>query len=1106
MTFGAYVLEQEIAAGGMGVVYRARHVELGRTVAVKLLLLGRHASAESIDRFRREARSAAALNHPNIVTIHDVGEFEGQHFLTMDFVDGRNLAEELRLSLPSPRRAAERLRVLAEAIQHAHVQGVVHRDLKPSNILIDSLGAVRITDFGLAKQLDGSGDLTETGRVLGSPYYLSPEAAAGHTSTLGPLSDIYALGAVLYEMLTGRPPFLAATLTETLLRIRESEPVAPRALNPGIPRDLETICLRCLEKDPVRRFPTAQALADDLGRWLDGRPIEARPAGRAERLWKWSRRQPRLAAMSAVTLLAVTLALVTLGVSNVSTRAARRQAETSAEARRRSLLRLNVQTGNRLVNEGEALTGLAWFVEALALAGDDAASNDLQRRRLGAVLRLSPGLDRVWFHDAFVTDVRFSPDGAQVAAAALDHPARLWDVASGQAVILADPLLWIRFSPDDRTFFGGLTNGMMRLYARPDGSPVRHAHDIPVGQRAAFDPLGRWIAIASSNEVRRLDPATWLPAAPTLKSDQAILELRFTPGGNRLLAYGDQNGVTVWTFGSEPPGSQSVDLGDRILFLTVRSDEERIVAVCRGPNHQDLHVRQWDLVTGELLGRDLTHASGVTGLHYSPDGRRVVTAVWGGTAQLWDAETSEKRGAPMQHQAGVRNARFSPDGRDLATASWDMTARRWDPETGQPRPPLLRHGGFVTELAYSPDSRQLLTGCQDMAVRLWRMPPAEPARLTLRHGATVHRVRYDSAGTRLISASVDGTARVSSRDTGDRLFELRHRGPVFEACFMGNDRWILTGSADGTARLWDASSGEPVGEVMDHGQPLSGIVLSPDERIVATLAGHEVRLWDAVTGRSLTGPLIHPEPVTRAAFAPDGRRLITGSADGRARFWETASGTPTGLELAVGRRISAIAFSPDGREVTTARLDDTQLPTSAQRWDARTGARIDPPLHHLDGIFHVEYSRDGRRILTCGEDSSARVWDAASGEPLTPPMRHSAYVEHAAFSPDGRLVATSSWDGTARVWEVEGGEAVTPPLRHGARLSWVCWSPDGREIAAGSSEQFGPVFDVSPVAGSIEELRREAELLGSQRLHPTAGASPLTTAELRARWQARQGR
>src|SRR5437773_4352716 len=316
--FGEYQLLEEIARGGMGIVYEARQLSLNRLVAVKVLLSGPLASSTDLQRFRAEAEAVANLQHPNIVAIHDVGEQAGQPFFSMDYVEGRCLSELVREQpLPAP-RAAGYVKTIAEAIQYAHERGVLHRDLKPSNVLIDHAGEPRIIDFGLAKrlssdpQLSASNDpLTRTGHVLGSPNFIPPEQAAGKRGAIGRHSDIYSLGALLYHLLTARPPFAAATTHEIVHQVLNTEPVGPRSLNPSVPRDLETICLKCLEKDPRRRYRTAQELADELRRFLRGEPIQARPVGPLGRFWRWCRRNPKLASLTAtVVVLALTLAVV----------------------------------------------------------------------------------------------------------------------------------------------------------------------------------------------------------------------------------------------------------------------------------------------------------------------------------------------------------------------------------------------------------------------------------------------------------------------------------------------------------------------------------------------------------------------------------------------------------------------------------------------------------------------------------------------------------------------------------------------------------------------------------------------------------------------------
>ena len=301
--FGDYELLEEIARGGMGVVYKARQLSLNRLVAVKLILAGEFATQAFVQRFRTEASAAAVLHHPNIVAIHEVGVHAGQHYFSMDFVDGPSLAA-LAGHQPLPaRRAAQYLKTIAEAIHYAHEQGILHRDLKPSNVLIDANDQPRITDFGLAKRLEGDTSLTLSGQMIGSPNFMPPEQATARHGKVGRYSDVYALGGILYHLLTARPPFQADSLEIIVSQVLTAEPVSPRMLIPTVPRDLETICLKCLEKEPSRRYATAQALADELGRFLRGEPILARPLGPTGKVWRWCRRKPALAtALGAVVL------------------------------------------------------------------------------------------------------------------------------------------------------------------------------------------------------------------------------------------------------------------------------------------------------------------------------------------------------------------------------------------------------------------------------------------------------------------------------------------------------------------------------------------------------------------------------------------------------------------------------------------------------------------------------------------------------------------------------------------------------------------------------------------------------------------------------------
>ena len=317
LRFGDYELLEEVARGGMGVVNRARQVSLNRIVAVKRILSGHLASDVDLQRFRTEAEAAARLQHPNIVAIHEVGEHEGQPFFSMDYIEGRSLAEGTGDGPMPPRKAASHIQATALAVHYAHGCGILHRDLKPANVLVDENERPYVTDFGLAKLVEADSALTVTGVVMGTPSYMSPEQASGSHEQIGPASDVYSLGAILYELLTAQPPFKADTPADTLIQVKRGEPSRPRELSPGVPRDLETICLKCLEREPRDRYESAQALAEDLGRYLQGEPILARPPGPIGRLWSWARRQPALAIMLAALASVYTLHLGLLYIANV---------------------------------------------------------------------------------------------------------------------------------------------------------------------------------------------------------------------------------------------------------------------------------------------------------------------------------------------------------------------------------------------------------------------------------------------------------------------------------------------------------------------------------------------------------------------------------------------------------------------------------------------------------------------------------------------------------------------------------------------------------------------------------------------------------------------
>ena len=925
-----YEIIDELGRGGMGVVYKARQAGLNRLVALKMILAAEHAGPADRMRFQIEAQAVAQLQHPNIVQIYEVGEADGRPYFSLEFVDGGSLAQKIQGQPQPARNAAALIEALARAVAAAHQAGIVHRDLKPANVLLATasagsasasslsipalrfehpFGFPKITDFGLAKRLEGGTGHTQSGSILGTPSYMAPEQAAGKIKEIGPGTDIYSLGAILYELLTGRPPFLADTPFETIMQVMGAEPVAPRTLQPKVPRDIEIICLKCLEKTPAKRYASALDLADDLRRFIEGEPISARPATRVERIRKWIRRHPAAAAMIAVAAVAVTAmvsgALVYHGRLQDALALTARERDKLADEQQRGLERnihLLVSNGTNHVNQGDYLRSLPWFVEALRLDKGGPVHEEMHRIRLAAVLRQCPRLTRAWFHDGRVHEATFSPDGELIAAACADGSAYVYRIADGGArpvLTLSHPaaVLQARFAPDNLHIVTVCADESARLWdaktGAPIGAPLKHAGAVTT---AVFAPDGLRVLTTSADRTARIwDVLTGEATRVVFKHSKTVLWAEFSPDGDRVVTAGADGAARVWDAHAGKPVSPVFAHQGPVIRAFFSPDGRSVLTAS-----QDGTARVWDAQSGEGISPYLERGSPINDAAFTPNGREVATSCADGKARVWSLDTRAWRGYTVSHESPIVDLAVSPDGRALATGGDDNTARVWDLATGEPLSPPLRHNGMVYVIAFSADGSSLLTASLDGVVRLWdladhgRTDRATPPSAEAAPVDGPPRLVYSPDRRRLLKVDDDQPDDVQIIDAGSgqpSTAPLSHSSAITAMSFSPDATRALTASMDGTSRVWNSATGEPIGAVMRHGSGVLCAVFSPDSKFVVTGSeDNTARVWNAETGAPITPSLRHAASVLKAAFSPDSRCVLTYSISGLARIWDAASG------------------------------------------------------------------------------------------------------------------------------------------------------------------------------------------------------------------------
>jgi len=990
----------------MGVVYKARQISLNRLAALKMVRAGAFASPQELARFKAEAQAVAQLQHPNIVQIFEVGEVDGLPYFSLEFVEGGSL-DKVIAGQPQPvRKAAALVETLARAIHYAHQHNIVHRDLKPANVLLMADGSPKITDFGLAKQLEGDSGQTRSGQVMGTPQYMAPEQAAGRTKEVGPAADIYSLGVILYEMLTGRPPFLAPSTMEILHQVMSVEPVAPRRLQAQVPCDLETICLKCLEKEIGRRYASAAALADDLKLFLAGEPIRARAVGTIERAWKWAKRRPAVAVMSTVTALAVVL-----GFSAVTWRwqlveHALRQAEDARQSEmRQRQAAVNAQKAeakqsyfNRI-----ALADLEWeranvtrVTELLALCSPEfrgwewyrlnrlcsSSQSVLKTGRCSTVSwhrdgrhLLTAGSSKaaiVWDtvtgaesltlrgHKNSVVTASWSPDGRRLATGSYDKTAKIWDAASGRQVFSfeshTNAILSVSWSLDCKYLATGSEDGTVKIWDADKGC-----------------------------EKQMLRGHT-----------RGVKTICWNPDGKRVATGSEDRSIKIWNILT---GEQYLTLKDKKVWpiyysLAWSRDGERLASASQ------LNAEVWRPPANEPVLTLDGHTEHVKSIDWSPDEKYLATGSLDRTARVWDVSKGENVLTLRGHTAGVESVAWNPNGKQLATASLDGTTRIWNVSSDQGIVSIT--SPYVHWLSWNPDGRRLATGSwtEKPEIRIWDAKTGALIRSI--NGLAPHllgisntswlwnpeSISWSPDGLRLAAGMPDKTVSIFTALTGSEDIKLKgHADHVYPVSWSSNGNRLATGSLDSTARIWDVSSGETAFVLKGHHKAVSSVAWSPDDKRLATASlDGSVKIWDSSTGIEIRTIRFGNAPSISARWSPAGDRLIvtsSSSVDGP-KIVDAASGSELFTLKGHAGRINLASWSPGGKRLATAGKEDKTV----KIWDAVTGQEVFSLRQFDNEIACISWSPDGHRLaVACYEVVHVKTRSGIKIFDTTPPEK-----------------------------------------------------------------------------------------------------------------------
>ncbi|MEO1498336.1 MAG: protein kinase [Planctomycetota bacterium] len=1030
-TFAHFELIERLGLGAFGSVWKAQDTRLDRVVAIKFPRKGQ-LNAKEAESFMREARAAAQLKHRSIVGVHEVGRHDDRLYIVSDFVPGGSLEERLRDGPIAQREAAELGAELADALHHAHEQGVVHRDLKPANLLLDESGNPLIADFGLAKRDAGEIAMTIEGQLLGTPAYMSPEQASGEAHRAGPRSDVYSLGVVLFHMITGELPF-RGDVRMLLKQVIEDEPPTPRRLNGVISRDLETICLKCLAKRPDGRYASSAALGKDLRRYLAGEPIHARPVSAIERIGRWCRRKPMVAGLAAsVALLLVSIAIAGPAVAwrqsvlrqraeSNEAKAARLALSEQEEREKAEIAKRAAQEARRKVVQQKARADRTLYARTVSLAYQEWRRDNVHRAE--DLLDQADQRFRGWEWD-FVKQLCNAEDLTIRGHAGMPHRLRM--TADGSRIVS----------------FGRAPDWNVYVWDAASGAKL---HEHPY-RGFAISRDGSLVAVEQTSDgpVVIIDAVTGDQRARLSGHEGGTNNAGFNSDGTRLVTNGPDRTIRVWDLATEEPIVEIADEPERLVSPVSFSDGDRYIVHRRWA---DGRVRLHDAVSGELVREieDPNYRKEEARVAVSPDGGVLATGA-NGPIDLFDVATGTLVGSLRGHRGVVYGLDFSDDGKRLASCGVDQTVRVWDVAQ---RRELLRCRGHkagmiygVLDVAFGPDGRRVVSAGADTTIKVWSAAAGE-ADATAR-----------SEAFRALPGGREAAAVYPDPSFEKRWLAGGRRG-VAEVAFSPDGALVAAANQDGCVRVYDTQTNRLLRTYREHRRNVGAVAFHPTEPWIASAGGGiadvrtgRVRVWNHRTGETIRTIDGFIGPVSVLCFSRDGGRLYAGVGSQR----EVRSGEVVCCDTSTGERVFRIAglggvrdvdLSPDERAIAVAsygrllRLYDTAKGTLTREFGSS-----------VNTYSSVAFSPDGKRVAAGSNRWQVSLFDRDSGETVWSQVEHSGAVMGIAFSPDGSRLVSGSVDRTTKVWDTHSGDVLLDLAGDAFECHGVAFSPDGRTIAS----------------------------------------------------------